>query len=710
LQQFITRSRCQPNTNGRQKTSNHYHTLTINSLKITNILINDMTTNQADRMSSVPLMNLHERRNHQTNNSTPIEADYDWSDQEVEEFSRDPLESVLMQMRLWPQAISRQQCVQSALFFSAIALAIGFVLAYLLFLFLYPVTSATGGCQFVDDRRSENANFAVKLMRNVNFDHLREYFKVDFEVAAMKMRECGLDSVVVDHDFVSLSEPDEKLFNGVKLKSKEGLLFQANCTNHLRFCPLSVDISDINDVQFVYANLGSLEDYQIFQSKGIAINNKIILVRLTSIPVWEIVYIAETKGAVGLLLFSTTNSYDLDFEDPLNLFPSDIPIQFISFEDAKQLLKEMKGQDAPPSWKITNDFRVKLNSNDGKHLSISAHYRKKDHNVSNVVGVIRGKIEPDRFVLIGSERNLGKGSFHSSGLLLELARVYGNLVKNDKFQPRRTIVFCSWDSVHDNPLGIAKWLKKNSHWLPEKMVAYINIDVLLDGPSSIQTWTVPSLAKFLNESIQKVPDFDFKKVNVFENYLHTDSDYGTSNFSDGSKQFLNIGVPVVDIHLKITDFDVKKNEKIRQIVKTSGRQYDKVGDKSDTKSRIRAIVTSCDYLTAEAHLIIQLAACLTNSVILPFDINDYSSVLNETVKRSQHSFKVRALNDQIMMAERLLSQLSSTDPCNINTNNLVNIFSCTTKKANLSLFECRIMKITSILYSVCDILKKILLI
>merc|ERR1712032_857486 len=72
----------------------------------------------------------------------------------------------------------------------------------------------------------------------------------------------------------------------------------------------------------------------------------------------------------------------------------------------------------------------------------------KDVIDTNVIGVIRGEEEPDRYVLLSNHRDAwGYGAIDpSSGTtaLMETARVLGNLHKTTGWRPRRTIVFASW--------------------------------------------------------------------------------------------------------------------------------------------------------------------------------------------------------------------------------------------------------------------------
>lgn len=74
---------------------------------------------------------------------------------------------------------------------------------------------------------------------------------------------------------------------------------------------------------------------------------------------------------------------------------------------------------------------------------------KKMATVHNVFAVIRGSQEPDRFVLLGNHRDAwtyGAVDPNSgTAALLDIARRYALLMRLG-WNPRRTIILCSWDA------------------------------------------------------------------------------------------------------------------------------------------------------------------------------------------------------------------------------------------------------------------------
>ena len=96
-------------------------------------------------------------------------------------------------------------------------------------------------------------------------------------------------------------------------------------------------------------------------------------------------------------------------------------------------------------------------------VRLSVHNYEKDVKSSNVIGYIRGEIEPDRYAFLSNHRDAwGFGSADpSSGTanLLESARILGEMKKNG-WRPRRTIVFCSWAAEEYGLMGSEEFVQQ----------------------------------------------------------------------------------------------------------------------------------------------------------------------------------------------------------------------------------------------------------
>lgn len=69
--------------------------------------------------------------------------------------------------------------------------------------------------------------------------------------------------------------------------------------------------------------------------------------------------------------------------------------------------------------------------------------------IQDVFGLIRGREEPDRYIILGNHRDAwtyGAVDPHSgTAALLEIARRFGVMLRSG-WRPQRTIIFCSWDA------------------------------------------------------------------------------------------------------------------------------------------------------------------------------------------------------------------------------------------------------------------------
>ena len=146
---------------------------------------------------------------------------------------------------------------------------------------------------------------------------------------------------------------------------------------------------------------------------------------------------------------SIPNAYRLDPKDVTN-FPK-IPGQPIGYDDAKFFLDIMEGPEVPIEWKgaINTTYNLGGSLKNGYKVKLSTHNYFGSKKSSNVIGYVKGEVEPDRYVLMSNHRDAwGYGSVDpSSGTsqLMEIARTLGEMLKKG-WKPRRTIVLVSWAS------------------------------------------------------------------------------------------------------------------------------------------------------------------------------------------------------------------------------------------------------------------------
>jgi N-acetylated-alpha-linked acidic dipeptidase len=304
--------------------------------------------------------------------------------------------------------------------------------------------------------------------------------------------------------------------------------------------------------EVVYANSGSPEDFAELERLGIDVRGRIVLVRY-SVPYsyrGHKVYLAEQKGAAGVLLYSDPADdgyvkgdvyphgpwgpdshiqwgaiiYDfLGPGEPLTFgwvqqgdrwvekerarqLPR-IPATPISHRDAAVILEHLGGPAAPAGWQGGLPFAYHAGPGPAR-VRLRVDLEEEVRPIRNVIGRLRGAEEPDRWVIIGNHRDawIYGGLDPSSGTAaqIELARALGDLVRRGQ-RPRRTIVFANWDAEEPLLGGSNAWGNANAEELRRAGVVYINVDSAAAGPLFDGSAT-PSLTGFLLDATRAVVD------------------------------------------------------------------------------------------------------------------------------------------------------------------------------------------------------------
>ncbi|KAI8490332.1 hypothetical protein Bbelb_320700 [Branchiostoma belcheri] len=184
-------------------------------------------------------------------------------------------------------------------------------------------------------------------------------------------------------------------------------------------------------------------------------------------------------------------AYRLDEQDANH--PT-IPVHPISYGVAFEILRNMAGPEAPVDWQGGLDITYNLGPGYTGPASSRHEYLKsrpkwtvrlvvnQDREVRttyNVIGTIRGIVEPDRYVILGNHHDAWVyGSVDASSgtaVMLELGRALGEL-KAEGWRPRRTIVFGSWGAEEQGIIGSAEFVEDHIRNLQERTVAYLNCD------------------------------------------------------------------------------------------------------------------------------------------------------------------------------------------------------------------------------------------
>jgi N-acetylated-alpha-linked acidic dipeptidase len=308
----------------------------------------------------------------------------------------------------------------------------------------------------------------------------------------------------------------------------------------------------------VYANYGRLEDFDQLAARHIDLRGKIVLCRYGSNFRGVKVYIAEQRGAAGVLLYSDPQDdgyvqgdayplgpwrpetgvqrgsvqylfkYPGDPETPGVASTVDLPDSArnksaegpygnqphiisipLSYHDAAPILKALAGPGAPQGWQGGLPFRYHIGEVGGSgavqvHLvSVQDDQRRI---IWDVIGKVRGSEYPDEWVVAGNHRDAwAYGAVDpNSGTAALLEAVHGiGALLGQGWRPRRTIVFCSWDAEEEGLIGSTEWVEQNAKAL-QHAVAYFNTDVAVSGPD-FSASSVPSLRQFVAGVTRSVP-------------------------------------------------------------------------------------------------------------------------------------------------------------------------------------------------------------
>jgi N-acetylated-alpha-linked acidic dipeptidase len=304
----------------------------------------------------------------------------------------------------------------------------------------------------------------------------------------------------------------------------------------------------------VYVNYGLIEDYAKLDSMGISVKGKIAIARygrsFRGIKARE----AEKNGAVGLLIYSDPqddgfvvgdvypdgpmrNSNGVQRGSILNsdgdpstpgygstagvprLTPQEmtiphIPVVPISYGNASELLKYVRGPQVPQGWQGGLSFRYHVGPGPVRARAAVADDRasKPLKPIYDTFGVIRGTDFPNELVIIGGHRDgWGPGAADNvSGTVsvMEAARAIAEEVKAGS-RPKRTIIFATWDAEEWGLIGSTEFVEDDSLRLSRDAVAYLNQDVAAQGPR-FSGGGSPSLRAVLRDAARVVEDPDGK--------------------------------------------------------------------------------------------------------------------------------------------------------------------------------------------------------
>uniref|UniRef100_A0A8C6NSQ3 Transferrin receptor n=1 Tax=Nothobranchius furzeri TaxID=105023 RepID=A0A8C6NSQ3_NOTFU len=336
--------------------------------------------------------------------------------------------------------------------------------------------------------------------------------------------------------------------------------------------------------RLVYGNYGRQEDLTVVQ-QSVDLEGSVLLLRAGKISFAQQVDNAAKKGAIAVLIYpdpqdyklvATTELYGhvhLGSGDPYTPgFPSfnhtqfaptkssglpKIPAQTITPNTASALLQKIGGPDAGRNFKgqLESVF-YKLGGI--KNITVEVNNMLVNKEIHNVFGVIKGFSDPDRFIVLGAQRDAwGQGYAKATvgtSVLVELAKAFHEMVEKDGFRPRRSLVFASWSAGEYGSVGATEWLEGYMSSIDKNVFTYISLDGVVMGHGSFVASASPLLYSLIGSTMNEVKQsFSFictqHQQNVLLCNISTACRLRPMSMDDPAYPFLAFsGIPSISFH------------------------------------------------------------------------------------------------------------------------------------------------------------------
>ncbi|CAF1607324.1 unnamed protein product, partial [Rotaria magnacalcarata] len=381
---------------------------------------------------------------------------------------------------------------------------------------------------------------------------------------------------------VLLSYPDDDRPNRVTLRSADaGIIIETEGVEHV-YDPDQIKTvkpflaytpnGTVSSTKLFYANYGQLEDLTHLASVvgNASLQGSIIIMRYGRIFRGDKVLHAQYFGAAGAILYNDPSDYapfgttpDQVYDqkwfmppsgtqrgsafggngDPLTpIYPSTdfmerleekvapflprIPAQPIGYGEAQVILKYLGGNEVPADWRGTLSnvtYRYGGELLNTSSIEVKSFNRLERKDTYNVIGIMKGEIEPDRYIVFGNHRDAWSlGSLDptsGTATMLEITRVLGEMSKNG-FRPRRTLMFCSWGAEEYALIGSVEYVEEYVKVLGARIISYLNVDIAVEGNHTVDIKTSPMLFDIIVEASKLVPSaYDPVGKTVYDKWM-----------------------------------------------------------------------------------------------------------------------------------------------------------------------------------------------
>ncbi|XP_066475532.1 N-acetylated-alpha-linked acidic dipeptidase 2-like isoform X2 [Tiliqua scincoides] len=368
-------------------------------------------------------------------------------------------------------------------------------------------------------------------------------------------KEFGLDTAELVHYDVLLSYPNQSSPNYIAITDAHG----NEIFNTSLFEPPPPGYENISGVlppynafsaqgmpmaDLVYVNYGRTEDFfKLKREMGINCTGKIVIARYGKIFRGNKVKNAMLAGAKGIILYSDPADYCAPGVNP---YPDGWNLPAGGVQRGNVLNLNGAGDPLTPGYPAKEyTFRYEVDDGVGipkipvhpigyhdaeillRKIRMNIHTVNQITRIYNVIGTIKGKEEPDRYVIFGGHRDSwvfgGIDPTTGAAVLQEVARSLGKMVMQG-WRPRRTIIFASWDAEEFGLLGSTEWAEENAKILQARTVAYINTDSSIEGNYTLRVDCTPLLNQLVYNLTKEIssPDAGFENKSLYDSWLEKD--------------------------------------------------------------------------------------------------------------------------------------------------------------------------------------------
>uniref|UniRef100_A0A0D9V5H8 glutamate carboxypeptidase II n=1 Tax=Leersia perrieri TaxID=77586 RepID=A0A0D9V5H8_9ORYZ len=349
--------------------------------------------------------------------------------------------------------------------------------------------------------------------------------------------------------------------------------------------------------EVVYANYGRPEDFAYLTARGVDVAGKVVLARYGEVYRGDIVMNARDAGAAAAVIYTDAKDYAKGkaFPDGPWMPPTGvqvgstfkaagdpttpmwassegcerlsvaeamatddmprIPALPVSGRDGEAILQLIGGDVAPDDWQGGDGAPVYRLGPGPAVLNLTYIGNETMATIQNVISVIEGKEEPERYIILGNHRDawtFGAVDPNSgTAALLELAQRFSELQKKG-WRPRRTIILCNWDAEEYGLVGSTEWVEENRAMLTSRTVAYLNVDSAVYGAGFYASAT-PQLDELLKEASKQVQSPDNETQSLYDLWMASASSSLIGRLGGGGSDYSafvqHIGIPSADISM-----------------------------------------------------------------------------------------------------------------------------------------------------------------